>query len=236
MHGLFPYLKFQFLVIFPSPNQEPRKIIHALNILSEAVSAKTEHLPPDTGASIKTAPIFSAAAAISLETAGSMVLESIRREPFFTFLSNKNNTIYTFNTIHVSIHVYLSKNQDALEDAIGSSVHFHNIGTGGKHGDNAVSLICYLCRTVHNLYGGTIMDDGKYSTKLKKKENSLWVCSSYTCAPSSCTSLQDSGNTSVAMIGYPCFSKFFAIGLPIFPKPMNPTGVFEAIDLEDTTT
>lgn len=77
-------------------------------------------------------------------------------------------------------------------------------------------------------------DDGKYSTKLKK-ENSLWVCYSYTCAPSSCTSLQDSGNTSVAMIGYPCFSKFFAIGLPIFPKPMNPTGVFEAIDLEETT-
>lgn len=69
-----------------------------------------------------------------------------------------------------------------------------------------------------------------------KKENMLWVCYSYTCAPSSCTSLQDSGNTSVAMIGYPCFSKFFAIGLPIFPKPMNPTGVFEAIDLEETTT
>lgn len=165
MHRWFPYLKFQFLVIFPSPNQEPRKIIHALNVLSEAVSAEMEHLPPDTGASIKTAPIFSAAAAISLETAGSMVLESIRREPFFTFLLNKNNIIHTFNTIHISIHVYLSKNQDALEDAIGSSVHFHNIGTRGKHGDNAVSLICYLCRTVHNLYGGTIMDDGKYSTK-----------------------------------------------------------------------
>lgn len=126
-----------------------------------------EHLPPDTGASIKTAPIFSAAAAISLETAGSMVLESISREPFFTFLL-KQNTIYTFTMIHVSIHVYLRKNQDALEDAIGSSVHFHNIGTRRKHRDNAVSLVCYLCRTVYNLHGGTTMDDGKYSTKLKK--------------------------------------------------------------------
>lgn len=169
MHGWFLHLKFQSLVIFPWPKQEPCKI-HALNILSEALSAKMEHLPPDTGASIKTAPIFSAAAAISLETAGSMVLESIRREPFFTFLLNKNNTIYIFNTSHISIHVYLRKNQDALEDAIGSSVHFHNIGTRGKHGDNAVSLICYLCRTVHNLYGGTIMGDGKYSTKLKKNK------------------------------------------------------------------
>lgn len=43
-------------------------------------------VPPDTGASMKTAPIFSAAAAISLETDGSMVLESMRRDPFFTFL------------------------------------------------------------------------------------------------------------------------------------------------------
>lgn len=48
-------------------------------------------LPPDTGASIKTAPIFSAATAISLDTAGSMVLESMSREPFFTFLCSKSN-------------------------------------------------------------------------------------------------------------------------------------------------
>lgn len=47
------------------------------------------NLPPDTGASIKTAPIFSAAAAISFDTAGSMVLESMSREPFFTFLLRK---------------------------------------------------------------------------------------------------------------------------------------------------
>lgn len=45
-----------------------------------------EEIPPDTGASMKTAPIFSAAAAISFETAGSIVLESMRSEPFFTFL------------------------------------------------------------------------------------------------------------------------------------------------------
>lgn len=46
--------------------------------------------PPDTGASIKTAPTFSAATAISLDTAGSIVLESMSRDPFFTFLSNKD--------------------------------------------------------------------------------------------------------------------------------------------------
>lgn len=38
---------------------------------------------------MKTAPIFSAASAISLLTAGSMVDESIRRVPFFTFLRRK---------------------------------------------------------------------------------------------------------------------------------------------------
>lgn len=43
-------------------------------------------LPPDTGASMNTAPIFSAATAISFETAGSMVEESIKSVPFFTFL------------------------------------------------------------------------------------------------------------------------------------------------------
>lgn len=35
---------------------------------------------------MKTAPIFSAASAISLLTAGSMVEESMSRVPFFTFL------------------------------------------------------------------------------------------------------------------------------------------------------
>lgn len=54
-----------------------------------ATSIVIKNVPPDTGASIKTAPIFSAAAAISFETDGSMVLESMRREPFFTFLLRK---------------------------------------------------------------------------------------------------------------------------------------------------
>lgn len=35
---------------------------------------------------MKTAPIFSTALANSFETAGSIVLESINNEPFFTFL------------------------------------------------------------------------------------------------------------------------------------------------------
>lgn len=35
---------------------------------------------------MKTAPIFSTALANSFETEGSIVLESISKEPFFTFL------------------------------------------------------------------------------------------------------------------------------------------------------
>lgn len=75
-------------------------------------------------------------------------------------------------------------------------------------------------------------EDHKHYSKLSK---GLCTIYSPTWAPSSCTSLQDSGNTSVAITGYPCFSKFFAIGFPILPKPINPTWVFEAMDLEDTT-
>lgn len=36
------------------------------------------------------------------------------------------------------------------------------------------------------------------------------------------------------MIGYPFFNRFLAMGLPMFPRPINPTGVFEAIDRVDT--
>lgn len=50
--------------------------------------------PPETGASMNTAPIFSAATAISLDTAGSIVLESMRRDPFFTFLLSKNTRLH----------------------------------------------------------------------------------------------------------------------------------------------
>lgn len=57
---------------------------------------------------------------------------------------------------------------------------------------------------------------------------------SVTWAPMSCSSLQDSGKTSVAIMGYPFFNRFLAMGLPMFPRPINPTGVFEAIDRFDT--
>lgn len=58
----------------------------------------------------------------------------------------------------------------------------------------------------------------------------------HTCAPESWSSLQDSEKTSVAMTGYPCLSKFLAMGVPMLPTPMKPTGVLEAIDLQDTKT
>lgn len=63
----------------------------------------------------------------------------------------------------------------------------------------------------------------------------FWEKHTYTCAPESWSSLQDSGKTSVAMTGYPCFSKFLAIGVPMLPSPIKPTGVLEAIDLLQDT-
>lgn len=136
------------------------------------------------------------------------------------------------------LYTYWRRKQGVLENAIGSGVHIYDIGTRGEHGDNAVSLVCYLSRIIHNLW--------KPKKSRGKKRTNWWklfkilkgLCTFYppTWAPSSCTSLQDSGNTSVAMTGYPCFSKFFAIGFPILPKPINPTWVFEAIDLEETIT
>lgn len=60
-----------------------------------------ETLPPETGASMNTAPIFSAATAISLETAGSIVEESISSVPFFTFLQRaRRRSIKTSCTAH----------------------------------------------------------------------------------------------------------------------------------------
>jgi hypothetical protein len=46
---------------------------------------------------MKTAPIFSTSFANSFETEGSIVLESINNEPFFTFLSINEN-IQVYNT------------------------------------------------------------------------------------------------------------------------------------------
>ena len=43
---------------------------------------------------MNTAPIFSAARAISLETAGSMVEESISSVPFFTFLRTRRGNAH----------------------------------------------------------------------------------------------------------------------------------------------
>ncbi len=63
-------------------------------------------LPPDTGASMNTAPIFSAATAISLETAGSMVEESISSVPFFTFLKRARQKALTLHVQCIKLHLY----------------------------------------------------------------------------------------------------------------------------------
>lgn len=47
--------------------------------------------------------------------------------------------------------MYWKKNPSVLENAIWSSVHVYDIGTRGEHGDNAVSLVRYLSRIIHNL-------------------------------------------------------------------------------------
>lgn len=65
-----------------------------------------QHLPPETGASMKTAPIFSTSFASSFETEGSIVLESINNDPFFTFLSiNKNIQVYTLHEYAIQLFI-----------------------------------------------------------------------------------------------------------------------------------
>lgn len=117
-----------------------------------------KNVPPETGASIKTAPIFSAAAAISFETVGSMVLESMRREPFFTFLQReKNRSIITMTRLPYMIYdaavisARVSRTRGVLEDAVGACVDLDDVGTRGEHGDDAVSLFCYISGVIHNL-------------------------------------------------------------------------------------
>jgi len=43
-------------------------------------------------------------------------------------------------------------------------------------------------------------------------------------APSDLRSTTASGNTSCTMISCPASNRFLAIGPPMFPNPMNPTG------------
>lgn len=116
-----------------------------------------KNVPPETGASIKTAPIFSAAAAISFETVGSMVLESMRREPFFTFLQREKNRSITMTRLPYMMYAAavisacVSRTRGVLEDAVGACVDLDDVGTRGEHGDDAVSLFCYISGIIHNL-------------------------------------------------------------------------------------
>ena len=54
-----------------------------------AVTVVTDDSPPETGASMNTAPFPAASAAMSCDTAGSMVLLSISSAPFSTELMSK---------------------------------------------------------------------------------------------------------------------------------------------------
>lgn len=122
------------------------------NITNVGKKNPFKNVPPETGASIKTAPIFSAAAAISFETFGSMVLESMRREPFFTFLQRQRTNPHA-SSIHVAVVISarVSRVGGALEDAVDARVDLYDVGTGGQHGDDAVSLFCDISGIVHNL-------------------------------------------------------------------------------------
>lgn len=59
-----------------------------------------------------------------------------------------------------------------LEDPVGSGVHLDDVGAGGQHGDDAVSLLSHLGRRVHHLQGAAINDLlTQTHTRRKKKKN-----------------------------------------------------------------
>lgn len=100
---------------------------------------------------MKTAPIFSAATAISLATAGSIVEESTSSVPFFTFLSKVSQITLA---LQVQLFYYNDHNQARiclLQDAVRARVDFYDIWTRWQHCDDAVCFLCHVCRRVHHL-------------------------------------------------------------------------------------
>lgn len=113
---------------------------------------------------MNTAPIFSAVTAISFETAGSMVEESINSVPFFTFLIELRHFSLDFSFLPSSFALSTSvgggkglpKGQSKgkaglLEDAIWSGVNLQDIRSGRKHGDDAIGSLRHLTWRVHYL-------------------------------------------------------------------------------------
>lgn len=49
------------------------------------------------------------------------------------------------------INACVSRTRGVLEDAVGACVDLDDVGTRGEHGDDAVSLLCYISRIIHNL-------------------------------------------------------------------------------------
>lgn len=114
------------------------------------------------------ASIFSAATAISLDTAGSMVLESMSSVPFFTFLKNRrmltaiqrsldversvnllrqhySTILYSlmtiqFNSVYFCPHI--------LKYPVGSCVNLYDVGAGWQHGDDAVGSFGHISRAI----------------------------------------------------------------------------------------
>lgn len=110
-----------------------------------------------------TAPIFSAATAISLDTAGSMVLESMSSVPFFTFLKNSRMLTAIQRSLdversvnllrqHYSTILYSLMNQfnsayfcpHILKYPVGSCVNLYDVGAGWQHGDDAVGSFGHI--------------------------------------------------------------------------------------------
>lgn len=56
-------------------------------------------------------------------------------------------------TIHDEVIISACESREAgvLEDAVGACVNLYDVGTGREHGDDAVSLFCYISGIIHNL-------------------------------------------------------------------------------------
>lgn len=227
---------------------------------------------------MNTAPIFSAATAISFETAGSIVEESINSVPFFTFLIElrKKHSIFFPHTEPLSfLHQHrFHKRMEWKESWLTWGCHLvlcklpgHSEWKVALWGCGLLSLLLHLesqrpkhrrdhwtsyqwskhfprwyqapIKLTHAFWRRLYLSDWRKHANIfcfrhKQTQSVLCFNLGVTWAPMSCSSLQDSGKRSVATMGYPFFNRFLAMGLPIFPRPIKPTGVFEAIDRDDT--
>lgn len=67
------------------------------------------------------------------------------------------------------ISARVSRTRGVLEDAVGACVDLDDVGTRGEHGDDAVSLFCYISGIIHNL------EKLKEIIKAEKPKNNMGI-------------------------------------------------------------